>query len=80
MTNGTRMSRPELKSGGTKLAVIDQLTLHIYRTCGHYADLKVADVIPTMKPDATLADVLLSRRCRMCETKVPPQVRIIYTI
>ena len=32
-----RMSRPDLKAGGTKLAVIDHLTLHIYCACGHYA-------------------------------------------
>jgi hypothetical protein len=72
------MSRPELKAGGTKLAVIDHLSLHIYCACGHYADLDVADIIPSMKPDATVADVLLSRKSSKCGTKVPPQVRIIY--
>ena len=72
------MSRPDLKAGGTKLAVIDHLSLHIYCACGHYADLNVADIIPTMAPEATVADVLLSRKCSKCGTKVPPQVRIIY--
>ncbi len=74
------MSRPDLKAGGTKLAVIDHLTLHIYCACGHYADLKVADIIPTMAPKATVADVLLSRKCSKCGTLVPPQVRIIYDL
>ncbi len=72
------MSRPDLKAGGTKLAVIDHLSLHIFCTCGHYADLSVADIIPNMAPDATVADVLQSRKCSKCGTKVPPQVRIIY--
>ena len=72
------MSHPELKAGGTKLAVIEHLTLHIYCACGHYADLKVTDIIPTMAPDATLVDVLVSRRCSVCGSKVPPKVRIIY--
>ena len=74
------MSRPDLKAGGTKLAVIDHLSLHIYCACGHYADLNVADIIPTMAPEATVADVLLSRKCSKCGTKVPPQVRIIYRL
>jgi hypothetical protein len=73
------MSRPELKAGGTKLAFIDHLTLHIYCACGHYAELEVADNTPTMGPEATVADVLLSRKCSKCGTKVPPQVRIIYS-
>jgi hypothetical protein len=47
------MSRPDLKAGGTKLAVIDHLSLHIYCACGHYADLEVADIIPTMRPEPT---------------------------
>jgi hypothetical protein len=47
---------------------------------GHYADLKVTDIIPTMTPEATVADVLLSRKCSKCGTKVPPQVRIIYEL
>ena len=72
------MSRPDLKAGGTKLDVINHLTLHIYCACGHYADLNVADIIPTMAPEATVADVLLSRKCSKCGTKTPPQVRIIY--
>ena len=72
------MSRPDLKAGGTKLAVIDHLSLHIYCACGHYADLEVADIIPTMAPEATVADVLLSRKCSKCGTKTPPQGRIIY--
>jgi hypothetical protein len=50
------MSRPDLKAGGTKLAVIDHLTLHIYCTSCHYADLKVAEIIPTMMPEATVAE------------------------
>jgi hypothetical protein len=74
------MSRPDLKAGGTKLAVIDHLTLHIYCACSHYADLKVANLIPTMAPEATVADVLLSRKCSKCGTKVSPQVRILYKL
>ncbi len=74
------MSRPELKAGGTKLDVIDHLALHIYCSCGHYADLMVADIIPTMSADATVADVLLSRRCSKCGSKESPQVRIIYSM
>jgi hypothetical protein len=49
------MSRPDLKAGGTKLAVIDHLTLHIYCARGHYADLKVADIIPTMAPESPIS-------------------------
>ena len=74
------MSRPDLKAGGTKLAVVNHLTLHIYFVCGHYADWKVADIIPTMTPKATVADVLLSQKCSKCGTKVPPQVRNIYKL
>ncbi len=74
------MSRPDLKAGRTKLAVVDHLTLHIYCACDHYAELEVADITPTMGPEATVADVLLLRKCSKCVTKVPPQVRIIYKL
>jgi hypothetical protein len=49
------MSRPDLKAGGTKLAAIEHLTVHIYCACGHYVDLKVADIIPTMAPKPPFA-------------------------
>ncbi len=74
------MSRPDLRVGGTKLAVIDHLTLHIYCASGRYADFKVADIIPTMAPKATFADVLLSRKCSKCGSLVLPQVSIIYEL
>ena len=71
------MSRPDLKSGGTKLSVIREDTLHVFCRCGHSANLKVAVLIPKMKSEATVADVLLSRRCSKCGADEPPQVRIL---
>jgi len=72
------MSRLDHKAGETKLAVIKHLSLHIYRTCGHFADMEVAGISPTMRHDATVADDLLSRKCSKCGAKTPPPGRILY--
>lgn len=50
----------------TLLSTIDDMLLSLECSCGHRAEIEVAELIPRMDEEATVQDVVDAARCRAC--------------
>ena len=58
----------KLEQSGTKLGTVRDHHLSIECSCGHSAQLAIADLLERHRPESTIRSLLVKMKCRKCGT------------